>query len=125
MDDNTTKVIMAIIALISAVVTPLVLVIVTKMQNKQIATNQVETKAAIGGIQEKVEVYHKEVNGNMSKLIDTTRELATAREKVRASEDKSVQEESTPTTVEGKGIKKDLTQAKEKIDQAKKKLDEI
>lgn len=124
MDDNTTKVIMAIIALISAVVTPLVLVIVTKMQNKQIATNQVETKAAIGGIQDKVEVYHKEVNGNMSKLIDTTRELATAREKVRASvEDKP--EESTPTTVEGKGIKKDLTQAKEKIDQAKKKLDEI
>lgn len=126
MDDNTTKVVMAIIALISAVVTPLVLVIVTKMQNKQIAKNQTETKAEIGVVKEDVKEYRKEVNGHMTKLLQTTGELATANEKVRASvEDKPVQEENKPTTVEGKGIKKDLTQAKEKIDQAKKKLDEI
>lgn len=114
MDDNTTKVVMAVIALISAVVTPLVLVIVTKMQNKQIATNQAETKTAIGTVTEKVEVYHKEVNGNMAKLLDTTKELATANEKARASA------EDKPST--GVGVKKNLDQAKEKIDEAKKKL---
>jgi hypothetical protein len=79
MDDNTTKVVMAIIALISAVVTPLVLVIVTKMQNNKIDKNQIE-------IVEKVDVYHKEVNGNMAKLLKTTADLATAQEKARGEE---------------------------------------
>jgi len=79
MDDNTTKVVMAIIALVSAVVTPLVLVIVTRMQNNKIDKNQVE-------IVEKVDVYHKEVNGNMAKLLKTTADLATAQEKARGEE---------------------------------------
>lgn len=127
MDDNTTKVIMALLALISAVVTPLVLVIVTKMQNKLIANNQAETKEAIGVVKESVEVYHKEVNGHMTQLLSTTKDLATATEKARAAhEDKPTIE----PTIEGEkstgtGVKKNLDQAKEKIDQAKKKLDEI
>lgn len=84
MDDNTAKVLMAIIALISAVVTPLVLVHVTKKQNKQIATNQSETKAAIGGVVEKVEVYHAEVNGKMGQLLETTKALGKAEGKAES-----------------------------------------
>lgn len=120
MDDNTTKVVMAVIALVSAVVTPLVLVIVTRMQNKLITNNQAETKTALVAVTEKVEVYHKEVNGHMSKLLDTTKELATAQEKVRASnEDGPVLESGKTAKAE---VRNDLDQAKEKIDIAKKKL---
>lgn len=65
MDDNTTKVVLSVIALVSAIVTPFVLVIVTRMQNK------------------KIEGYHNEVNGKMSKLLQTTADLATAKEKAK------------------------------------------
>lgn len=71
MDANTKDVLMAVIALISAVVTPLVVVYVGKMNAK------------------KVDDYHKEVNGKMGMLLETTKDLATATEKARAkSEDK-------------------------------------
>lgn len=76
MDDNTKEVVMAVIALISAIVTPVVLVIVTRLQNKKIDSNHAETI-------EKVEVYHKEVNGNMENLLKTTKDLATATEKAK------------------------------------------
>lgn len=66
MDANTKDVLMAVIALISAVVTPLVVVYVNKQTNK------------------KVDEYHKEVNGKMGQLLETTKELATAQEKARA-----------------------------------------
>jgi uncharacterized membrane-anchored protein YhcB (DUF1043 family) len=103
MDDNTTKVLMALIALISGVVTPIVVVYVGKQNAKKIVA-----------VTDKVDEYHKEINGRMGQLLDTTKELATAQEKVRAStEDK----QST-----GTGVKKNLDQAKEKIDEAKKKL---
>jgi len=65
MDDNTREVLIALLALISAVVTPMVVVYVNNRTNK------------------KIDGYHKEVNGNMSKLIETTKELATATEKAK------------------------------------------
>lgn len=80
MDDNTTKVIMAIIALISAIVTPLILLYVTKKQNEKLDNNQ----AGIVQVAEKVDTYHKEVNGKMGELLETTKQLATAKEKARA-----------------------------------------
>lgn len=72
MDDNTTKVLMAVIALVSTIVTPLVVVYVGKM-------NSIKIKE----VKEKVDEYHKEVNGNMARLLDTTEQLATANEKAR------------------------------------------
>jgi hypothetical protein len=72
MDDNTTKVLMAVIALVSAVVTPLVVVLVGNIQAR------------------KIDKYHKEVNGKMGTLLETTKQLATATEKARAdAEDKA------------------------------------
>lgn len=102
MDDNTTKVVMAIIALVSAVITPVVLVWVTKMQNKKIDANQIETKEAIGGVVTKVEgtdkkvdvietkldENHKLMNGNIDKLMKKTDELATAKEKAKNEAEK-------------------------------------
>lgn len=58
---------MALITLISAIVTPIVVVYVSKQTNK------------------KVDEYHKEVNGKMGQLLETTKELATAQEKARAA----------------------------------------
>jgi hypothetical protein len=84
MDDNTHDVLMAVVTLISAIVTPLILVYVTRKQNEKIDAN----KAGIEKVVEKVDEYHKEVNGNMSKLLETTKELATAQEKARAEGEK-------------------------------------
>jgi len=77
MDANTKDVLMALIALISAVVTPIVVVYVAKQQSNKM--NSVATK---------VDEYHKAVNGNMEKLLETTKDLATAQEKARAKKDK-------------------------------------
>lgn len=68
MDANTKDVLMALIALISAVVTPLIVVYVNRLTMK------------------KVEGYHKEVNGKMGQLLETTASLATATEKARQVE---------------------------------------
>jgi uncharacterized membrane protein YgaE (UPF0421/DUF939 family) len=38
-------------------------------------------------VKTKVEEYHAEVNGNMHKLLKTTEELATAKEKARGKEE--------------------------------------
>lgn len=73
MDANTKDVLMALIALISAVVTPLVVVYVGRVNAAKIAS-----------VKEKVDEYHKEVNGKMGTLLETTKELATAQEKARA-----------------------------------------
>lgn len=89
MDANTKDVLMAVIALISAVVTPLILLYVTKKQNEKIDSNQLALTTNQSQITAKVEEYHKEVNGNMSKLLKTTEELATANEKVRAASETS------------------------------------
>lgn len=87
MDDNTTKVLMSLIALISAVVTPLILLYVTKKQNEKIDSNQQVLTKNQNQITEKVDEYHKAVNGNMEKLLKTTEELATAKEKARNVDD--------------------------------------
>lgn len=76
MSDNVKEVVMAIIALISAVVTPLVVVIATKMQNKKIDT-----------IETKLDENHKQQNGNLTKLLETTSQLATAKEKAKNKEE--------------------------------------
>lgn len=85
MDDNTTKVIMAIIALVSAVVTPLVLVYVTRKQNEKIDANQVQITSKVDIVEKKLDENHQLTNGHMTKLLETTAELATANEKVRAA----------------------------------------
>jgi len=74
MDDNTAKVLMAAISLIGAIVTPLVVVWVGRIQGKK--------------TRDKVDAYHHEVNGNMAKLLETTKQLATAQEKARADNEK-------------------------------------
>jgi hypothetical protein len=77
MDANTKDVLMALIALISAIVTPLVVVYVARQQANKMNT-----------IKDKVDEYHKEVNGKMGQLLETTKDLATANEKARAKEEK-------------------------------------
>lgn len=77
MDANTKDVLMALIALISAIVTPLIVLYVNQKQVKKLNV-----------MNEKVDGYHKEVNGNMAKLLETTKELATAQEKARAEDAK-------------------------------------
>jgi hypothetical protein len=84
MDNNTHDVLLAVIALVSAIVTPLVLVYVTRKQNEKIDGNA----KIISSVAEKVDGYHKEVNGNMAKLLETTKDLATAQEKARAEDAK-------------------------------------
>lgn len=85
MDDNTTKVIMAIIALVSAVVTPLVLVYVTRKQNEKIDANQVQITGKVDVVEKKLDDNHRLTNGHMTTLLQTTKDLATANEKVRAA----------------------------------------
>lgn len=77
MDANTKDVLMALIALISAVVTPLIVVYVGNRTKKSITDE-------MGGVKTKVEEYHKEVNGKMGLLLEKTVDLATATEKARA-----------------------------------------
>lgn len=72
MDANTKDVLMALIALVSAVVTPLVVVYVGRQNSNK-----------VNGLTNKVDEYHKAVNGGFQKLLDTTAELATANEKAR------------------------------------------
>ena len=83
MDDNTHDVLMAVITLISAVVTPLIVVYVSRKQSAKIEAN----KAGIDHVVDRVDGYHKEVNGNMAKLLETTRQLAVAQEKARAEQE--------------------------------------
>lgn len=80
-------------------------------------------------LNKKVDGYHAETNSKLSQLVVAEKGVSYAEGKEQGRAEQQAKEptpqENTPTTVEGKGIKKDLTQAKEKIDQAKKKLDEI
>lgn len=84
MDDNTTKVLMAIIALVSAVVTPIVLVYVTRKQNEKIDANQVQITGKVDVVEKKLDENHRLTNGHMTTLLETTKDLATAQEKARA-----------------------------------------
>ena len=77
MDGNTKDVLMALIALISAIVTPLIVVYVGRQNANRLT-----------GIKDRVEEYHKEVNGKMGLLLQTTKDLATAQEKARNESEK-------------------------------------
>lgn len=78
MDENTRDVLLSLIALISAVVTPLIVVYVNRLTMKKVHV-----------IEGKLDENHKLVNGHLSALIQTTKELATANERARAdAEDK-------------------------------------
>jgi hypothetical protein len=74
MDANTAGVLNSVLNIVSIIVTALMVVYVAR-NNKKINT-----------VKEKVDEYHKEVNGNMAKLLQTTKELATATEKAKHSE---------------------------------------
>jgi alcohol dehydrogenase class IV len=72
MDSNTKDVLMAIIALISAIVTPLIVLYVNNKTNKKV--DVIETK---------LDESHKQMNGNLDKLIKASTDLATATEKAK------------------------------------------
>lgn len=65
-----------IISIISGIISPVLIAILTHFQNKKIKANG-----------EKVDAYHKEINGRMGELIETTKKLGnaegTAEEKAR------------------------------------------
>lgn len=82
MDENTKEVLMAVIALISAIVTPIIVLYVNQKQIKK-----------LDKVEGKVDEYHRSVNGNMEKLLKTREELATANEKVRAASETSASAE--------------------------------
>lgn len=56
-----------LISIISGIVSPLLLFILNHFQNKKIKANG-----------DKVDAYHKEINGRMGELIATTKELGNA-----------------------------------------------
>lgn len=101
MDANTKDVLMAIIALISAVVTPLILLYVTKKQNEKIDNNQIALTANQNQITAKVEEYHKEVNGHMTQLLKTREDLGAANEKVRAASEAPATQTTPPVQLTG------------------------
>lgn len=51
------------------------------------AIYSVKSKTKANTLDRKVDEYHKEVNGKMGQLIETTKELATAKEKARNKEE--------------------------------------
>lgn len=73
MDENTRDVLLSVIALISAVVTPIVVVYVNRQTMKKVHV-----------IEGKLDENHKLVNGHLAALIQTTKDLATANERARA-----------------------------------------
>lgn len=73
MDANTRDVLLSLIALISAVVTPLIVLYVSIKQGKKLNT-----------VENKLDENHKLVNGHLSALLQTTKDLATATERARA-----------------------------------------
>lgn len=86
MDDNTLKFWEEIIKLIGVfiglVLAPLIALYVTVKTHKKVnnVVEKVET------VEKKLDVNHGLINGNLSKLLKTTEELATAKEKARAEE---------------------------------------
>jgi len=56
-------------------------------QNAEIIAASKILSANLERTNDRIVEYHKEVNGNMVKLIETTKELATAKEKARAKDE--------------------------------------
>lgn len=120
--------ILGLAALIATtVVTPIIAYLI-KRSEKKILDRVEKTNT-------KVDDYHKETNSKLSQLVVAEKGVSFAEGEKQGRADQIISDKEKqptvtydtekPTEVEGKGIKKDLTQAKEKIDQAKKKLDEI
>lgn len=85
MDSNTKDVLLAVIEIISAIVTALMIVYVAR-SNKKI--DSVNTKVDV--VEKKLDENHTQQNGNLNKLLETTKQLATAQEKARnEAQDKS------------------------------------
>ncbi len=87
MDANTRDVLMA---LITMVITPLVVLYINRKQAKSIAAVKTEVHAVktdVHAVKAGVEEYHKAVNGGFAKLLETTSELATAKEKARQADE--------------------------------------
>lgn len=65
-----------ILSIIANIISPILIAVLTYFQNKKIKANG-----------EKVDAYHKEINGRMGELIETTKKLGnaegTAEEKAR------------------------------------------
>lgn len=104
-----------------------------KELSEQIAAESKVTNDKIEEVNTKTESHHKEIDGKLTRLMELEKRISfiegAQQEKANqiVSQEKIIisEPEKHPTITEGKGIKKDLTQAKEKIEQAKKKLDEI
>lgn len=77
MDDNTRIVLLALMTLISAVVTPIVVVYVGRVQSKK-----------IGIVEKKLDENHALTNGHLTNLLQTTKDLATATEKAKHTDKK-------------------------------------
>lgn len=109
-----------------------------KELSDQIAVESKVTNDKIEEVNVKTESHHKEIDGKLTRLMELEKRISFIEGAQQGKSDQIILNqqnqpivndpptENQPSTVEGKGIKKDLTQAKEKkIDQAKKKLDEI
>lgn len=69
-----------ILSIIANIISPILIAVLTYFQNKKIKANG-----------EKVDAYHKEINGRMGELIKTTKALGNAEGK---AEEKSKQKKS-------------------------------
>jgi septal ring factor EnvC (AmiA/AmiB activator) len=106
MDENTRDVLMAILEIVSIIITALMVVYVARsnnkldkvgtkiatvdekveLQNNKLVTVQsnvelVDQKVAI--VETKLDESHKQMNGNLTKLLQTTTDLATEKEKAK------------------------------------------
>lgn len=64
-----------VLSLLTAIVTMITPIVVWRLNHKQ--------SKKIGEVKDKVDEYHKEINGRMGQLLETTKQLATEKEKAR------------------------------------------
>ena len=83
MDANTAGVLNSLLNIVSIVVTALMLVYVARSNKKM---NTVESKVDV--VEKKLDENHKQQNGNLTKLLETTKELATLTEKSKHTDKK-------------------------------------
>lgn len=85
MDANTKDVLDGIIRIAEIIVTAVMVVYVSR-NNAKINTVKAEvqtTKAKVSVVEEKLDENHKLINGHLSNLLETTKELATEKEKAK------------------------------------------
>lgn len=93
MDPNTATVLNSVLDIISIIVTGIMVVYVARNNKKVDAV-----KSDVSTVNSKVEEYHKEVNGKMGLLLETTKQLATANEKARSEKEDLKNKIITPPT---------------------------